>query len=195
MRYLVLPLVLLALAVSATAAPEDFSAPPPATLKKLGERLERLAMRLRTLIEEASKDPDERKIDIYNAYTSQELKLKRRQVRASDLAGYMVDATKNWNVRVKAQKAIHLGAFQRGDPDLSTVEKQGRKSKRAYFCDKQLIKHLRSEDDPKTRVLVHELLLKLWRVNNVPEISNYNPNDKDTWRKAYLAWQKYLSRN
>lgn len=195
MRTLLPSLLVLLLGLPAAArAEDDVATPSPANLKELGDRLERLVNNIQSLIEEAKKDPAERQIEIYNAYTKEELHFRRRDVRAALLVEFMVDSKKNFNVRLKAKEAIHLGCYQRPDPDLSTSEKQGRRSKRAYFCDRYLIKHLRDEEDPITRKLVSELLREMWPVNNVSEITNYKVNEKKTWTPAYQAWKKFLSR-
>jgi hypothetical protein len=177
---------------------EQRPAPPaPAGLKELGQRLDELALRIRKLVEEANRDPAERLVDKYSGYSDDELKLRSsKRVDAEMLVDIMVDPKKNHLLREKAQQVLLRGAQVRGDPDLSQTEKQGRQSKRAYFCDRTLVKHLRDED-AVARKLTHDLLMALWRLGAAaaPAISAYNPNDEKTWKPAYNEWKKYLRKN
>lgn len=164
----------------------------PKGLTELGKRLTELAKDIAKLVEEANKDPDERKIDVYAKYSSQELKKLRKRLHADDLVKFMVDATKNLKIRQKAREAIEAAAIYKGDPDLSNTEKKGTRTKRAYFCDKFLTKHLK-DDNRYTRELTHLLLIKLWgSANRVPEIAAYSTANDKTWRPAIRQWGKYL---
>ena len=194
------PIVVLLLLVLpcffAAAVPvEAKEAPPPKSLSELGERLNELAQRIQKLIEEASKDADELKIEEYENYSSKQLKKTRGRVRAQELVAYMVDKTKNFKVRKRAQKAIHQGGAIRNDPELSTDEKAGSRTKRSAFCKSHLLEHLQHEDR-NSRGLTQELLLLFWPVsrNRNPEILAYNADREDTWKNAKRAWGKYLGK-
>ena len=164
----------------------------PKGLTELGKRLDQLAQDIQKLIEEAKKDPDERKIDTYANYSAPELKKLRKRIHAVDLVAFMVDPTKKFNIRKKAREEIEGGAFFRGDPDLSNTEKKGTRTKRAYFSDKFLVKHLK-DDDRYARELTHQLLSKLWGgTNRVPVIAAYSVADPKTWKAAIRQWSKYL---
>lgn len=197
MRKSILLLLLLALPISFVgAAPAEAKDPqPPRSLSELGERLNELAQRIQKLIEEASKDADELKIEEYENYSSKQLKKTRGRVRAQDLVTFMVDKTKNFSVRQRAQKAIHQGGAIRNDPELSTDEKAGSRTKRSAFCKSHLLEHLLHEDRT-SRALTQELLLLFWPVsrNRNPEILAYNKDREDTWKNAKRAWGKYLGK-
>lgn len=184
----------LALALQASAAPAP-SRPAPKNLRELGERLDDLAFRIQKIINEAGKDPDAARIKLYTSYTPDQMKKVRGRVRAENLVEWMLDPKKNFiTVRRPAQRALQEGAQFRGDPELSRSEKQGTKTKRAYFCNKYLVEHL-AHADRISRALVGELLRKLWGVTGLAEIDRYNPVDEKTWKPAIKKWRQYLKKN
>jgi hypothetical protein len=164
----------------------------PANLEELGQRLNELAKRIDRLLAEAGKDADERKIDEYVGYSSSRLKKTRGRVRAKDLVVFMVDPSKGYALRQKAQKAIRMGGATRNDPDLST---EGSRTKRAQFSKTQLVKHLKHENR-MSRGLVKDLLILFWSPNRVrnPEIMAYAVDKEDTWKPASKAWDQYLKK-
>ncbi len=170
--------------------------PAPRNLREIEERLDGLARRITKLIEAANQDPDEARIRLYEGYTEPELKKTRGRVRAEDLVRYMLDPAKNFKVRQHAWKALQAGAQFRGDPDLSKSEKQGTKSRRAWFCEKHLVKQLLNKDR-LARKFVHDLLMVLWfgKRSGLPEIDRYNANDEKTWSPARKRWIRYLRKN
>ena len=190
----VLVSAVLAVSLQASAAP-DAGRLAPKNLREVGERLDDLASRIQSIVEEASKDPDALRIEIYASYTPDQMKKTRGRVRAEDLVKWMVDPTKNFlTVREAAMKALKEGAQFRGDPDLSRSLKQGSRSRRAYFCEKFLIKHLAS-DNRLTRGLVHQLLTDLWGNTGITEINRYKPNIASTHKPAIRKWPRFLRRN
>ncbi len=179
------------------AVAEDTKAKPkPRNLREMGERLTALAIQIQKLIEVASKDPDEARIDLYRSYTPKQMKKTRGRVRAEDIVGYMLDPKKHFDVRQKAWKALQEGAQFRGDPELSKTEKQGTKSKRAHFCERMLTKQLLHEDRI-ARKMVGDLLTTLWfgRRSGIAEIDRYSPTDEKTWKPARRRWNTYLRKN
>ncbi len=194
-----LVLAVLALGLQASAAPDPEAAAPkvpaPKNLREVGDRLDELSVRIAKIVEEARKDPDTARIKLYTSYTPDQMKKTRGRVRAEDLVRWMVDPKKNFTtVRQAAQRALQEGAQFRGDPELSRGEKQGSRSKRAYFTEKHLIKHL-GDDDRLARALVHDLLKKLWGTTGLPEIDRYSPLNDKTWRPAIKKWPKFLKKN
>ena len=191
---MLLILTVVAVALPASSAPIP-ARPTPKNLRELGERLDDLAVRIQRVIEEANKDPDAARIKLYASYTPDQMKKTRGRVRAEDLVEWMLDPTKNFKtVREAAAKAIQEGAQFRGDPELSRTDKQGSKSRRAYFCEKHLIKHL-AHENRISRGLVQDLLKRLWGATGMPEIARYNPSNDKTWKPAIKKWRQYLKRH
>ena len=208
MRKLLLPVLLVALSFptfpgvfsgvfsgGAGVAYAEDKPKPPASLRELGDRLIELAKRIEKLIKEAEKDADEATIDEYMGYSTAQLKKIRGRVRAQELVGFMVDATKHIDLRTKAMQALHEGAFIRNDPELSDDEKQGSRTKRSAFCKTHLLKHLRHLNR-YSRALTQQLLMKLWRPSSqvYPVIAAYKALNEDTWKPAQRAWDKFLKR-
>ena len=193
MRRLLLPLLCTAsiCLFGGVAAAKD----EPGSLKALSERLAALDKQITALLAESKKDPDEWKIREYKGYTAKQLEKTRGRVRARDLIEFMVDTSKNYNIRRMAMEAIHEGGI-RNDPELSTQEKQGPRTKRAHFCKTQVVKLLKA-DDRSTRGLADELLKKFWVVNrrNHPEIMDYKADKEDTWKAAIRGWDDYLRKS
>lgn len=190
-----LALSLLALPAAADDAPVGIRKPMPKSVKALEQQLGSLQKRIDELVKVAKRDPAELKIRIYKKYGPKDLKKRRRDVRAEDLVGYMVDKTKNFEtVRKPAMEAILEGGRLRGDPDLSVSEKQGPRTKRAYFCLKKLAPHLKDDEtDRMGRKLVSDLLEAFYgRSRSITEIRAYNVDKDDTWKPAYNAWVKFL---
>ncbi|MDJ0520446.1 MAG: hypothetical protein QNJ90_00070 [Planctomycetota bacterium] len=184
-------LAVVAVSFQASAAP---SRAAPKNLRELGQRLDDVAVRIQNIVEEASKDPDAARIKLYSSYTPDQMKRTRGRVRAEDLVEWMLDPKKNFvTVRQAAAKALQEGAQFRGDPELSRTEKQGSKSRRAWFCEKHLIKQL-AHEDRISRALVSDLLKKLWGSTGLVEITRYNPSNEKTWKPAIKAWRRYLKR-
>lgn len=183
---------------AAADGPLGVRKPMPKTLKSLEARLGDLQRRIDKLVEAASRDAAERWIEIYRKYTPKELKKTRGRVRVKQLVGYMVDKDQNFQtVREAARKAIHDGGRFRGDPDLSDSEKQGPRTKRAYFCWKELAPYLKDEKiDRLGRKLVNDLLNQFYgqAARTHPEIRIYNQDTDGTWKPAYNAWVRYLKK-
>jgi len=199
-RLLVFGCLILACLVSALAkgAPKTAAVarPAPRNLREIDERLSGLARRITKLVEAARRDPDEARIKLYAGYSRDEMKKTRGRVRAEDLVAYMLAPGKDFNVRQLAAKTLQEGAQFRGDPELSKTEKQGTKSRRAWFCDKFLAKALLS-NDRFARKFAHDLLLALWFGvrSGLPEIDRYDANDQKTWAPARKRWIRYLRKN
>jgi hypothetical protein len=180
------------------AAEEAPPAPrPPRTLGEMAKRIGDLDQRVTALLALANKDPDERWIDIYKHYSAQEYKKTRGRVTAKDVAGWMADPTKNFNVRQKAKEALIKGKWKQ-DPDLSNTEKRGTRTHRANFCWDVLLDYLRSRrgkpTDRLARAMAAEVLNAYYpqAKQSSPEIAAYNPDAEGTWNRAWKAWRKYL---
>ncbi len=176
----------------------------PKNLAALEKRLDDLGSRISRLLEAANKDPAQQKIEMYKKYTPKELKKTRGRVDAEELVGFMVDKNKDFTiVRQAAMNAIYEGGAFRGDPELSDSEKSGSRTKRAHFCDKQLITYLKNLKvdgkpvDRFARKLVSDLLRKFYpgAERTHPEIRIYNQDNEKTWKSAYNAWYRFLKKN
>jgi hypothetical protein len=198
----VLPIVVVlavgALALQGTAAPVP-TRPAPKNLRELGVRLDAVAVRIQQIVEAASRDPDAARIKQYASYGPEQMKKTRGRVRAEDLVEWMLDSKKNFiTVRQAAAQAILARARQRSDPELSTSEKQGSRTRLAHFCEKHLVKHL-AHDSRMTRGLVHALLDALlenpWGSTGFPEIQRYGVDAEKTWRPAIKKWRLFLKKH
>ena len=190
-------LSLLALPAAADDAPVGVRKPMPKSVKALETQLGTLQKRIDELVKVANRDPAELKIRIYRKYTPKQLKKTRGRVRAEDLVDFMVDKNKNYEtVRKPAMDAILEGGRIRGDPDLSVSEKQGPRTKRAYFCLKKLAPFLKDDEvDRVARKLVADLLLEFFgQGRRISEIRAYNQDNDNTWKSAYNAWVRFLKR-
>ncbi len=195
---IVVALALGALPLQGTAAPVP-TRPAPKNLRELGARLDAVAVRIQQIVEAASRDPDAARIQQYVNYGPEQMKRTRGRVRAEDLVEWLLDPKKNFiTVRQAAAQAILSRARLRTDPELSITEKQGSRSRLAFFCDKHLVKHL-AHDSRMTRGLVHALLdallAKLWASTGLPEIQRYNVDDEKTWKPAIKKWRQFLKKH
>ena len=178
-------------------APIGIRKPMPKSVKAIESQLGALQKRIDELVKVANRDPAELKIRIYKKYTAKQLKKTRGRVRAEDLVDFMVDAKKDFEtVRKPAMDAILEGGRIRGDPDLSVSEKQGPRTKRAYFCIKKLLPYLKDDKvDRFARKLVADLLLEFYgQGKRITEIRAYNQDNENTWKSAYNAWQRFLKK-
>ena len=167
--------------------------PRPGSLRALQEGLTKLAQRIAAAIEEAARDPDEAVVACYLNYGPNELKNRKRAVRAEHLLKIMVDPTNTPALRQRAFDAL-AGGTLRGDIDLSATSSRRGMSERAYFCRSDVVEHLK-DDDPEARRLTHELMMRWYRVaRNVAPILAYKVDDKKTWSRAISAWQKELKK-
>ena len=190
-----LTFLLLAPAPARAEDPKPVKPQPPATLGEIEQRLGELAKRIADLVAVAKQDPDEIKIAMYAKYGPKDLKSTRGRVRAEDLVDFMSDPAKNFNVREMAMKVL-VEARWRPDPDLSDEEKKGPYTKRGYFFDKKVAKHLR-DDDRASRKLAHELLLAYYgdaakRLH--PEIKAFKDTDVNSCKAARDAWGRFLKK-
>ena len=185
--------LLLALLLVSPAAADDKL---PGSLREMNERLAKLDKQIEALLAESKKDADLPKIIEYENYTSKQLEKTRGRVRAKDLVVFMADAPKNFKVRERAKNAIANGAAVKSDPELSTQDKQGSRTRRSAFAKSHLVKLLRA-DDRSTRALTDQLLKQLFAPNrrNNPEILAYKVDKDDTHRAAVTAWNKFLAKN
>jgi hypothetical protein len=188
---LVVPFLLVSRAAGDPPAPAF--APPPASLEQLAQRVGELTDRVKFMVDEANRDPRERKIRVYLGYSAKDLQDVRRDVRAKELVEWMVDPALNLLARQSAKDAIVGGAQQRGDPDLSLDEKKGSTTVRAWFCLQYVVKHL-THDDPKSAKLTSDLLKELWRPGGIPDILAFDPADPKTHRPAKTAWTNFLKK-
>ena len=146
-----------------------------------------------TADEEAAPDPDPRKLDTYASYTPKDLAQERRprgNVRAANVIAVMLDPPTGFRHRMRAQQSLVEAATMRGDPDLSMRKRAGAASARAVFSLEHAVPALAS-DDRKTRKLVHDLLVRLWRAREAG-IRAYNHGDESTWAPAIEAWRGWL---
>jgi hypothetical protein len=176
----------------------------PKTVAALEKQLVDLGSRISRLLEAANLDPAQKKIEMYKKYTPKELKKTRGRVRAEDLVAFMVDPSRDFpTVREAAMTAIYEGGAFRGDPELSDSLKSGSRTKRAHFCDKQLLAYLKSPKvggkpvDRFSRKLVNDLLKSFYpgAERTHPEIRIYNPVKDKTWKSAHGAWYRFLKKN
>jgi len=166
--------------------------PRPGSLRALGRRLTKLAERISAAKEEAERDPDEILVDLYLAYGVNELKNRKRAVRAEHLLRIMVDPSNAPALRTRAQEALADGTL-RGDIEISATSTRRGMSERAGFCRSDVVEHLK-DDDAEARRKTHELLMKWYRSvgRGNAAILAYKPDDKKTWGRAISAWQKEL---
>lgn len=164
---------------------------------KLQRQLDDIRDRLIQLAEQANKDPREREIEEYAAYTLEQFKEKKR-VKVRDLVDYIFDSEAPFElVRMKAVLAIEQVNRTFLDPDLSTERKGSSPSPRSAFCKSHVVPKLKDKDQ-KSRLLADMLLEKLW--NGKPATlmgpKNYRPQKKHskTWGQAISDWKKYLKR-
>lgn len=199
----------LAAPVGADEAPIGVRKPVPKSITSLEKGLGALQARIDELVKRAKQDPAELKIALYRKYTPKQMKKTRKRVRAKDLVGFMIDKSQNFEtVRKPAMEALLRGSLL-GDPELSESEKQGSRSKRAAFSDKELVYILirpndktvsmggeKIEIDRMSRKLVNDLLKEWYKSapRTHPEIRIYNQDSDSTWKSAHAAWKRFLKR-
>ncbi len=170
--------------------PDDW--PLPTTVREAQQRITDLSRALDRMAVEANRDPRERLITQYGAYTPQELERTRGRIRAEQIVEWMVDPALNLKtVREPAQRALVDAVLKGADPDLTTDKKSGGMTVRARFFLRMVVPHLR-HDDAIARKLTSDLLKEVFRPGGVADIHAYKVDDKDTWTKAKNAWEKLL---
>lgn len=183
---LLVALALLLFAPSARAA-------EPASLEELEQRLVRATNKLKALVEEAARDPRERKLEEYLRYSTKQMKEKKR-VRAEDIVQWMADPKADFHLRQACKEALKKGAQLLDDPDLSSNIKKRPGTNRGYFFAKFVVPLIAEKDDRNTRTLAHALLKDIYgRVPSVPDIFNYNADaGTSNWKKAVDAYKRHL---
>ena len=196
--------------VQASDSPIGVRKPVPKSIASLEKGLSALQGRIDELVKKANQDPAELKIAIYRNYTPKQMKKTRGRIRAEDIVGFMIDKEQDFSrVREKAKEALIHGARYLNDPDLSEDEKQGSRTKRAAFCDKELIGILKRANDDEvstpggkvkidrlSRKLVNDLLKDWYKSapRTHPEIRIYNQDSEPTWKSAHSAWKRFLKK-
>jgi hypothetical protein len=157
------------------------------------------------LVRTAKEDPRVLRIARYMSLTTAEsFAATRRDVRVTDLAAWMADASAPMLVREKARDALKSPTHRSADPDLQISE--GRSSKRISFSLKVLVPLLQAPDLPAgpnetapksnetTRAFAADVLDSYWHSND-PDIQRFNPRSgsEKTWSAAVAAYKRYLA--
>ena len=183
---------------SVWAADGPSRAAPPADLKELADQVIEVTRELDDLVNLASTDPRQVRVDMYNAYKPTDMKARRAKdgaVFAEELVEIMKDSKAPFTLRRQARDALKRGTTITSDPELSGDIKKRPGTNRGYFYRVHVVPLLADKRDAKLRKLTQELLASVFgEMQQERAIFKYDPSKAGakTWVPAKRAWGKHL---